>query len=179
MASPHSARYRFTLKELMVVLFLGVVVIVAAGAFLEPRIGCGENPARVNCAGNLKQIGLAAQMYSYGHDGWLPAGEAAPDSPNFEPLNRLGILVDGKVYSCYQATSKPSSASASSYRYRGQGYRDDHPDADTVAIAFDAPYNHTDDTWVNYLYIDGHVEGERPIPPGSRTAYLPPPLAAR
>ena len=61
-----SARGGFTLVELLVV--AAVVAILAA--LLLPALGLGKGAAqRLQCVSNLRQLGLAAQMYWEDHEG--------------------------------------------------------------------------------------------------------------
>jgi prepilin-type N-terminal cleavage/methylation domain-containing protein/prepilin-type processing-associated H-X9-DG protein len=56
----------FTLLELLVV----VAIIAILGALLLPALGRGQEGARrVRCLGNLRQLGLATQLYWDDHDG--------------------------------------------------------------------------------------------------------------
>jgi prepilin-type N-terminal cleavage/methylation domain-containing protein/prepilin-type processing-associated H-X9-DG protein len=59
-------RSAFTLVELLVV----IAILAILGALLLPALGRGQEGARrVRCLGNLRQLGLAAQMYWDDHDG--------------------------------------------------------------------------------------------------------------
>jgi prepilin-type processing-associated H-X9-DG protein len=110
---------------------------------------------RVNCAGNLKQIGLALIIYA-GDDvdnGFFPSGH------DFRLLNDLSYLVDGQVYVCPSGEAPNTFASVSNYVYLGSGLKDTNAHPTTVILATDRPNNHTN--WVNILYLDGHVKGER------------------
>ncbi len=166
-------RASFTMIELIIVVICIVIIGLFVG-FLIPLLDRHDHrhtARRLNCAGNLKQIGLALVMYSGENDGFFLQ---SPDGTNFEPLNAQGILNDGNVYGCPSATKLMTTAAASSYWYAGSGLRDDHPAASETLLAYDQPGNHSDNQWMNALFIDVHVEGAKPD--GSKTwnTYPPP-----
>jgi general secretion pathway protein G len=62
-------RRGFTLIELLVV----IAVIALLASLLLPVLASAKGKARqAKCASNMRQIGLALQMYADDHDGWMP-----------------------------------------------------------------------------------------------------------
>jgi type II secretory pathway pseudopilin PulG len=111
-------RPRFTLIDLVIV--IGVLVLLMG--MLVPSCGhrgSREKARRINCAGNLKQIGLALLMYSGEFDGYFPNNTA--NGTNFNLLNKNGHLSNGKVYGCPSQTDLRTTANVSNYRYIGSG----------------------------------------------------------
>jgi len=105
----------FTLVELLVV----IAIVALLAALLAPALASGKRSAqRVKCVSNLRQLGLAAQMYFDDHDGatfpyrlyatnggvvywfgWLQNGAEgtrhfdARQGPLYEYLNGLGVEI--------------------------------------------------------------------------------------
>jgi prepilin-type processing-associated H-X9-DG protein len=121
-----------------------------------------EKARRVNCAGNLKQIGLSLLMYSGDFDGFFPNKNVNTANTNFDPLVAQNYIQDGKVWSCPSRTTVVTTGIGSAFRYIGSGLKDDNASATTNSLAYDKSSNHPSNDWSNSLFIDGHVEGGKP-----------------
>ena len=73
----------FTLIELVVII---VIISILAGMLLPVLVRAREKARQVNCISDLRQIGLALQMYSIDWNGALPYAKrhAYSDDP---PIN--------------------------------------------------------------------------------------------
>jgi len=77
--------FGFTLIELLVVM----AVIAVLGAIIFPVFGVARERARLAaCASNLRQIGMAAMLYSQDHDEAFPVGDT-PHNPQLRLLRAL------------------------------------------------------------------------------------------
>lgn len=140
----------------------GVVFIIVIVAILfysqSGKMTSREDARRISCTSNMKQIGLAIRMYSQ------ECRERFPDKSGAEGLEMLragGYLENVKFYTCPSTTDSISDNYdladpdvTVSYVYVG-GYTESES-VDTVLL-WDKEGNH--DNYVNFLYVDGHVEG--------------------
>jgi prepilin-type processing-associated H-X9-DG protein len=164
-------RRRFPILTILVA--VGGVFLLAS-IMLSSRCGSRELANRVQCASNMKQIGLAAIMWANDHGGKFP-----------DDLDTLLAHEDlpSVMFNCPSSSATPAQGPTTqavlddfhqtghlSYIYIGKGLTTQSP-ADAVVL-YELPDNHKDDDMsitselssekkaigMNVLFSDGHTE---------------------
>jgi prepilin-type processing-associated H-X9-DG protein len=144
-------------------LIVGVIdaMLLLLVAIILPTTGRPREGAnRIKCASNLKQIGLALQIYSQGNGNRYP--------PTLDE-----VLVDGditsEVFCCpsgndERAIGPTTQALLQDFHKPGHnsyvyvaGNQSDRTSTDTYVLAYEQPGNHAN-KGMNVLYGDGHVD---------------------
>lgn len=133
-----------------------LVIAILAGMLLPALSQARERARRVNCAANLKQVGLAMRMYSSDNSEHFP--------PSLGTLMEQDYLTTGRVFVCPSTSDTPPAAAddvgrLSSYRYFGAGLTEacQGKDVFKTVLACDKGGNHA--RFINVLFADGHVKG--------------------
>ena len=113
-----------------------------------------------HCAANLRNIGLACQIYANEHDGKFP--------DSFEALLQTGdIMPDYLICRGSNDTEAPGASSAEwashlsegghvSYVYVGKGLTQSVPNPQSVVVAYEPLGNHPGEG-TNFVFADGRV----------------------
>jgi len=117
-----------------------------------------ERARRINCAGNLKSLGLAVRMYSGDSDDHFP--------PNFSALITQDYLTTFKVYTCPSTVTQEAGSleqfqtgEQCDYQYFGKGIAEDCRGCEPTKtiLGCDKPGNHRG--YFTVWFADGHVKG--------------------
>lgn len=149
------------LLVLIILAGIGLPVLVLLISILLPALNKARQAAQqVKCAANLKNIGLACQVYANSQ-----RDAAFPDS--LSTLFKAGGLPPS-VLVCPASADTPSTATSSaqlaadlaagghcSYIYIG-GLSATSPGS--MVLAYDNPADHGPGHGINVLYVDGHVQ---------------------
>jgi prepilin-type N-terminal cleavage/methylation domain-containing protein/prepilin-type processing-associated H-X9-DG protein len=168
----------FTLIELLVVI---AVIGVLAGLLLPAASRAKEAGRSTTCLSNLRQLGLALQMYVQDNQNRLPVmrdrGVASPDpgATNVVALPRPDLVLSNylgaaRVWRCPSDRKDLYETTGSSYSWNSllNGQDAEHLKVFTldfnphqIPVLFDKEAFHRargETKGVNYLYADGHIK---------------------
>jgi prepilin-type N-terminal cleavage/methylation domain-containing protein/prepilin-type processing-associated H-X9-DG protein len=164
----------FTLIELLVV----IAIIGLLAAMLLPALGRAKESGRgTACLGNLRQIGIALQLYTQENQNRLPmmrdrvAGTNAtpnqPPSPDMVLSNQLGNV---QVLKCPSDNHRLFEETGSSYSWNSLLNGQDADRMEVMGVKFDPhqiPLMFDKEKFhaargpkkeINFLYADGHIK---------------------
>ena len=169
------SRFAFTLIELLVV----IAIIGVLAALLMPALGRAKEAGKsAACISNLRQIGIALQVYVDSNNNRLPFMRDQLTSTNQPPTNTLSgvevVLKDQlgnlNVLRCPSDRAQLFEGTGSSYAWNSllNGQRADHLEVfgmqfnpHAIPVFFDKEAFHAArgaNKGVNYLYADGHIK---------------------
>ena len=137
----------FTLLELLVV----IAVIALLASMLLPALQEARGMARrIKCVSNLKQIGLAVQMYADDYDGWWPPSwRMNGDGTQSSWYNLIQPYCKGGYSKLFRCPSVPKSDSECISRKCGDGLMR------SIYVSYgmnDRPNANQKDRYLNILY---------------------------
>lgn len=165
----------FTLVELLVVM----AIIAVLAALLLPTFGKAKEAGRATaCISNLRQVGIALQLYVDDNANRLPVMRDKPTGTNSVATNGLpsvdmvlsNHLGNVRVLRCPSDREQLFEQTGSSYAWNSllNGQRADnlnvlglHFDSHAIPVFFDKEGFHAargPTKAVNYLYADGHIK---------------------
>lgn len=170
------ARWAFTLIELLVV----IAIIAVLAALLLPVVAKSkEHGKSAACLSNLRQIGIALQMFVQDNENKMPVMHNLPIDTNLPPVtNSMGpidlvlsnYLGNVSVLRCLSDDKAVFTATGSSYWWNTliNGQDAEHlsifsfeVESQNVPLVFDKQAFHAsigNGRGVNYLYADGHIK---------------------
>jgi len=169
-------RRAFTLIELLVV----IAIIGILTSLLLPTLGKAKEAGRSTvCLSNLRQIGLALQLYTQDHQNRLPEMRDRLFETNGAPSTNAQATIDvvltnylgaAQVLKCPSDFKRVFEQTRSSYSWNSllNGQDAEHLrvlgidfDPHHIPVAFDKEAFHAargPKRGVNYLYADGHIK---------------------
>jgi len=167
--------FSFTLVELLVV----IAIIAILASLLMPTFGKAKEQARaIDCVNNLRQIGIALQLYVDENGNRLPVMRDKPLGTNAVVTNNLpsvdmvlsNHLGNVRVLRCQSDRQQIFEQTGSSYAWNSllNGQKADdltvlglHFNPHAIPVFFDKEPFHAargPSKAVNYLYADGHIK---------------------
>ena len=172
-SQPSTLNSAFTLIELLVV----IAIIAILAALLLPVIAKSKEQGRsAACLSNLRQVGVALQLYAQDNDNKVPTlYDVAAGVPPTNDLTRMELVLsnylgNGRVLLCPSDKKDLFAQTGSSYAWNVliNGQDADHFvvltlnfDPHNIPLAFDKEAFHKSvgtGRGVNYLYADGHIK---------------------